>query len=212
MHNDAAPLAVVLVNGGSARAVPGTWSATSELLTTELAPRFPRLAFAEVRYRIKTWNELDSCLADARAALDLVDATVAPRRLLDGRSGLDRCRRPPVRRRRARPRAVDSRAALARRPRRQATRRPPRLLGSLSAGHSGRQRRQLEARLRPSAGARHRGHATRSSSEASTEPRSGADQARCCGFRERGRGSRASASALGVLRSRASGASRRRAR
>ena len=35
--NDTAPLAVVLVNGGSARAVPGTWSATSELLTTELA-------------------------------------------------------------------------------------------------------------------------------------------------------------------------------
>ena len=70
--NDAAPLAVVLVNGGSARAVPGTWSATSELLTTELAPRFTGLAFAEVRYRVKTWNELDSCLADARAALDVV--------------------------------------------------------------------------------------------------------------------------------------------
>ncbi len=72
LRNEGAPLAVVLVNGGTARAVPGTWSATSELLTTELAPRFPELAFAEVRYRIKTWNELDSCLADARAALDLV--------------------------------------------------------------------------------------------------------------------------------------------
>lgn len=73
MRNAAAPLAVVLVNGGSARAEPGTWSATSELLVTELAPRFSRLAFAEVRYRVKTWNELDSCLADARAALDIVD-------------------------------------------------------------------------------------------------------------------------------------------
>ena len=72
LHNEAAPIAVVLVNGGSARAVPGTWSATSELLTKELAPQFPELAFAEVRYRIKTWNELDSCMADARAALDLV--------------------------------------------------------------------------------------------------------------------------------------------
>jgi len=71
--NAGAPLAVVLVNGGSARAVPGTWSSTSELLATELRPRFPELAFAEVRYRVKTWNELDSCLADARAALDLVD-------------------------------------------------------------------------------------------------------------------------------------------
>ena len=72
LHNEAAPLAVVLVNGGSARAVPGTWSATSELLTSELAPQFPGLTFAEVRYRIKTWNELDSCMADARAALDLL--------------------------------------------------------------------------------------------------------------------------------------------
>jgi len=71
VHNEAAPLAVVLVNGGSARAVPGTWSATSELLTTELAPRFPRLAFTEVRYRLKTWNALDSCMEDGRAALDL---------------------------------------------------------------------------------------------------------------------------------------------
>jgi len=72
LHNESAPAAVVLVNGGSARAVPGTWSATSELLATELAPPFPDLAFAEVRYRVKTWKALDSCLADARAALDLV--------------------------------------------------------------------------------------------------------------------------------------------
>ena len=72
LANEAAPLAVVLLNGGSARAVPGTWSATSELLATELIPRFPELAFVEVRYRLKTWNALDSCMADGRAALDLV--------------------------------------------------------------------------------------------------------------------------------------------
>ena len=72
IHNGDAPLAVVLVNGGSARAVPGTWSATSELLATELGPRFQGLAFAELRYRVKTWNALDSCIADARAALDLL--------------------------------------------------------------------------------------------------------------------------------------------
>jgi hypothetical protein len=73
LRNVDAPLAVVLVNGGSARAVPGTWSATSELLAVELAPRFPEIAFVEVRYRIKTWNELDLCKADAHAALDLVE-------------------------------------------------------------------------------------------------------------------------------------------
>jgi len=72
LHNEAAGAAVVFVNGGTARSLPGTWSATSELLTGELAPAFPELAFAEVRYRVKTWNALDSCMADARAALDLV--------------------------------------------------------------------------------------------------------------------------------------------
>lgn len=71
LRNESGALAVVLVNGGSAKAVPGTWSATSELLADELAPRFPELAFVEVRYRIKTWNELESCMADGRAALDL---------------------------------------------------------------------------------------------------------------------------------------------
>ncbi len=73
IRNVAAPLAVVLVNGGSARPVPGTWSATSELLVAELAPRFRDLVFAEVRYRVKSWQELDACFEDAVAAIDLVD-------------------------------------------------------------------------------------------------------------------------------------------
>jgi dienelactone hydrolase len=84
LTNEGAPLAAVLVNGGTARAVPGTWSATSELLTTELASEFPTVTFAEVRYRVKTWNELPSCLADARAALDLVDGHGADTVLLIG--------------------------------------------------------------------------------------------------------------------------------
>lgn len=72
LRNEGAGIAAVLVNGGTARAVPGTWSATSELLAAELAPRFPGVAFVEVRYRVKTWNELSSCMADAEAALELV--------------------------------------------------------------------------------------------------------------------------------------------
>ena len=72
LRNEAAPAAVVLVNGGTAKPVPGTWSSTSELLADELAPRFPGLAFVEVRYRLKTWKAFDSCTADARAALDFV--------------------------------------------------------------------------------------------------------------------------------------------
>lgn len=66
--------AVVCVNGGQAAKVEGTWSATIEWLVRRLAPRFPELAFAEVRYRVKSWNALDACVEDARAAITEVGA------------------------------------------------------------------------------------------------------------------------------------------
>jgi dienelactone hydrolase len=65
--------AVVCVNGGGAAAVDGTWSASVEWLVDRLAPRFPQIRFAEVRYRIKSWNHFDSCVLDARAALAELD-------------------------------------------------------------------------------------------------------------------------------------------
>ena len=58
--------------------MPGTWSATLEWLVERLAPAFPRLGFAEVRYRIKSWNRLGMCVEDTLAALE----AVAPRRAL----------------------------------------------------------------------------------------------------------------------------------
>lgn len=61
--------AVVCVNGGQGSEVEGTWSASLEWLVRRLAPQFPALAFAEVRYRIKSWKRLDDCVADARAAV-----------------------------------------------------------------------------------------------------------------------------------------------
>ena len=61
--------AVVCVNGGQRAEVEGTWSASLEWLVRALAPRFPELGFAEVRYRIKSWNRLDLCVEDARAAI-----------------------------------------------------------------------------------------------------------------------------------------------
>lgn len=73
--------AIVCVNGGQAAEVPGTWSATLEWLVGRLAPSFPALAFAEVRYRVKSWRHLDWCIADARAAIDELGA---PRTLLLG--------------------------------------------------------------------------------------------------------------------------------
>lgn len=73
--------AVVCMNGGQAREVEGTWSASVEWLVRKLAPRLPELGFAEVRYRVKSWKRLDSCFEDARAA---VEEVAAPRTVLLG--------------------------------------------------------------------------------------------------------------------------------
>lgn len=67
--------AVVCVNGGQHREVDGTWSASVEWLVRAVAPRLPTLAFAEVRYRVKSWRRLESCVEDARAAVFEVGAT-----------------------------------------------------------------------------------------------------------------------------------------
>lgn len=68
------PAALVCVNGGQASEVEGTWSASLEWLVRRLAPRFPRLVFGEVRYRVKSWRRLDACVEDARAAVHAVGA------------------------------------------------------------------------------------------------------------------------------------------
>jgi dienelactone hydrolase len=67
--------AVVCVNGGQAREVEGTWSASLEWLVQTLAPRLPELGFAEVRYRVKSWRRLESCVDDARSAVETVGAS-----------------------------------------------------------------------------------------------------------------------------------------
>ena len=63
-------LVVVCVNGGQAAQVPGTWSASLEWLVGRLVPQFPALRFAEVRYRVKSWNRLDLCVEDTLAAVE----------------------------------------------------------------------------------------------------------------------------------------------
>jgi pimeloyl-ACP methyl ester carboxylesterase len=62
--------AVVCVDGGQGGEVEGTWSASVEWLVERLAPRFPELAFGEVRYRVKSWRRLDRCVEDAREAIE----------------------------------------------------------------------------------------------------------------------------------------------
>jgi dienelactone hydrolase len=66
--------AVVCVSGGRQHEVDGTWSATAEWLVARLAPRLPQLGFAEVRYRVRSWRRLESCVEDARAAVYEVGA------------------------------------------------------------------------------------------------------------------------------------------
>jgi pimeloyl-ACP methyl ester carboxylesterase len=67
-------IAVVCVNGGQSGEVEGTWSASLEWLVRRLAPRFPEMVFAEVRYRVKSWRRLESCVDDARAAVAALGA------------------------------------------------------------------------------------------------------------------------------------------
>lgn len=76
--------AVICVNGGQSRDVPGTWSASLEWLVERLAPEHPGLAFAEVRYRIKSWKRLGLCIEDTAAAVREVVATGSRRVLLLG--------------------------------------------------------------------------------------------------------------------------------
>jgi pimeloyl-ACP methyl ester carboxylesterase len=73
LTNRHAPRAVVCVNGGQGREVAGTWSPTLEYLVRALAPGLRGLAFAEVRYRIKSWKALDLCIEDCEAAIGFVD-------------------------------------------------------------------------------------------------------------------------------------------
>ena len=84
VRNGPATLAAVFVNGGTGRTQPGTWSATSELLVRELAPRFPAIRFAEVRYRVKSWHELPACMEDAAAAVAVAVSEGARECLLVG--------------------------------------------------------------------------------------------------------------------------------
>ena len=73
--------AVVCMNGGQRAEVEGTWSASLEWLVRRLAPLFGELGFAELRYRIKSWERLDWCIEDAREA---IRAVAAPRVMLLG--------------------------------------------------------------------------------------------------------------------------------
>lgn len=60
---------VLCINGGGARPRPGNWSPSIEWLVDRLAPQFTGAGFAELRYRVRSWKMLPSCIADGQAAL-----------------------------------------------------------------------------------------------------------------------------------------------
>lgn len=77
-------LTIVCLGGGSGRSRPGEFGATLEWLVTRLACRFPDICFAEIRYRVRSWRELESCVEDASAGLEAMVATGASRCALLG--------------------------------------------------------------------------------------------------------------------------------
>ncbi len=81
LTGDASEHTVICLSGGRAKELPGTWGSTLEWLVSRLAPRYPGICFAEVRYRIRSWRRLELCVEDARAA---IDATGPGRKLLAG--------------------------------------------------------------------------------------------------------------------------------
>ncbi len=73
--------AVLCLNGGIKRVVAGDWSASMDWLVRRLTPSRPRVAFYEVRYRVRSWTRLEMCIEDARAALAaLADGPAGPGR------------------------------------------------------------------------------------------------------------------------------------
>jgi dienelactone hydrolase len=84
LTGDWSPQVVACANGGTAREVAGTWSASVEWLVGRLAPRFPGLAFVELRYRVKSWKRFDECVEDGAALLAEATARGAERVALLG--------------------------------------------------------------------------------------------------------------------------------
>ena len=155
--------AVVCVNGGTGREVPGTWAPTLECSSTGSRPQFPELSFVEVRYRIKSWKRLTWCIDDCRAAITLAAGEGAEEIALLGFSmggavAIAAADHPLVTTViGARP--VDPGPARRGRARRPPRRDRPRRPRPLAARHPRRQPEELAARLRPDARARDRRHA-----------------------------------------------------
>jgi dienelactone hydrolase len=74
------------VDGGTSRELPGTWSASVELLVRRCARQLPDVGWAEVRYRVRSWRQLEMCIDDGQAALEAVAAGGAHEVVLVGYS------------------------------------------------------------------------------------------------------------------------------
>ena len=75
---------MVCVNGGTGTSCPATGAPRSNGWSSAWPREHPAIAFHEVRYRVKSWKHLDSCLEDAEAALDAAADPGGRRTLLLG--------------------------------------------------------------------------------------------------------------------------------
>jgi dienelactone hydrolase len=74
----------ILFGGGVSASVPGVWNASLEWLADELEPRHPELGMLELRYRVRSWRQMGSCIEDGAAAIDAAVAAGARELVLIG--------------------------------------------------------------------------------------------------------------------------------
>ena len=70
LSNASAPATVICLSGGREQEVRGVWGSSLEWLVGRIAPDFPELAFAELKYRTRSWRRLEDCIDDCRAAIE----------------------------------------------------------------------------------------------------------------------------------------------
>jgi acetyl esterase/lipase len=71
---------VVGLGGGVSRPLPGVWNPSIEWLARRLARCDESVACLEVRYRVRSWRSVETCVQDAREAVRLAEG-LRPQRL-----------------------------------------------------------------------------------------------------------------------------------
>lgn len=79
-------LVVLCLNGGTGHERAGVWGASVEYVVRKLAPTLPHVGFAELRYRVRSWKQMDMCIDDGTSAVEALVAAGAREVVLLGYS------------------------------------------------------------------------------------------------------------------------------